>query len=166
MDNTETLPRERDARGRLTVGHKKLPGAGRPVGRRNWSVRAIAEQLDVNPFFIALEILKSQHLPLLPGEKAAQRKRVSPELYVKLLIEMSGFLAPKLAATQITGSEGAPLAVATLDVTQLMSNPELARAAQLLALGMARPQIEAGSSAPDGSGGHAFLYEDDPPAHR
>ena len=41
---------------------------------------------------------------------------------------------PKLQATTITGKNDGPLAVATLDVTAILANPQLAAAAQELAL--------------------------------
>jgi hypothetical protein len=152
----------RDSRGRLLAGHAPIKGAGRPSGRKNFSVRSLAELTGVNPFQISLEILRSQHLPSLPGSTEKGRMVTTAE-YVKILTEIQCYLAPKMQATALTGNEGGPVAVASLDVTSLMASPELARAAQLLALGIAQqPQLPAGDS--DDSG--RFLYEDPDPTTR
>jgi hypothetical protein len=131
----------RDARGCLMKGHPRIPGSGRPLGKKNWSVRALAEQLGVNPFLISLGILKTQHLPATePGKKG---RLVTTTEYIKVLTEVQTYLAPKITATQLTGENGGPVALATCDVTQLMQDPAMAEAAQLIALGIAAqtPQI-------------------------
>ena len=55
--------------------------------------------------------------------------------YVKVLTEVQCYLAPKMAATALSGPDGAPMAVTTLDVTQLMANPQLAEAAPTIGVG-------------------------------
>jgi hypothetical protein len=134
----------RDSRGRLIAGHVPIKGAGRPSGRKNWSVRSLSEITGVNPFQISLEILRTQHLPAIPGSADKKGRMVTTAEYVKVLTEVQCYLAPKMAATTLTGANDGPVAVATLDVTQIMADPALAEAAQLLALGLAQPkQIEA-----------------------
>ena len=128
----------RDVRtGRLHKG-AKLPGAGRPKGSKNWSVRALAEQLRLNPFILSLEILKTQHLP--PTEPGKKGRMVSTGEYIKILIEIQTYLAAKLQATTITGKDDSPVAIATCDVTELMKDPALAEAGQLIAIELARQQ--------------------------
>jgi len=51
--------------------------------------------------------------------------------------ELMPYIRPKLAATQLTGKDGGPIETATLDITQILADPELARNAQELALRMA-----------------------------
>ena len=97
----------------------------------------------------------AKHFKRSPDKKGRQ---VTTAEYVKVLVEIQTYLAPKMQATALTGAEGGPVAVAAMDVTQLMANPELARAAQLLALGMAQ-QPQAQLSLPEDEG-HTFLYED------
>jgi len=116
-NDNETGQQDRYARGRLQKGHERIPGSGRPVGKKNWSVRALAEQLGVNPFLISLEILKTQHLPPLPGEPGKKGRLVSTGEYIKVLTEIQSFLAAKLAATALTGANEGPVAVASLDIT-------------------------------------------------
>lgn len=148
----------RDSHGRLIAGHAPIKGAGRKAGRGNFSVRALATACNVNPFAISLEILRTQHLPVPEGSPDKKGRQVTTAEYVKVLVEIQTYLAPKMQATALTGAEGGPVAVAAMDVTQLMANPELARAAQLLALGMAQ-QPQAQLSLPEDEG-HTFLYED------
>jgi len=54
------------------------------------------------------------------------------------------YLVPALTAVQVTGKDNGPIAVAALDVTELMKSPASLQAAQRLALEIAqRPQIAA-----------------------
>jgi hypothetical protein len=53
------------------------------------------------------------------------------------------FAAPSLSATQTELTGKAALEIARVDVIELMRNPELARAAQTLALGMSTATREA-----------------------
>jgi hypothetical protein len=47
------------------------------------------------------------------------------------------YLFPKLAASTVTGADNGPVAVATLDISQILANPELAKSAQTIALQIA-----------------------------
>jgi hypothetical protein len=97
--------------------------------------------LGVNPFQISLEILKTQCLPALPGERKKGRQ-VSTGEYIKVLTEIQAYLAPKLAATAVTGKDGGPIATAHLDVVSLMHDPELVAAAQALSLAATKQNTE------------------------
>lgn len=155
----------RDARGRLIKGHKMLPGSGRLPGVRNWNARRVAESLGVSPLIVALTVIKTGYFPLAKGEDPKDQRRASPELFTKILLDTLKLVVPSLSSVQLTGNDGGPVAVATMDVTQLMASPELARAAQLLALGIAsQPQAQL-SPAGDDESGH-FLYEDPDPTPR
>ena len=113
-------------------------------------MRALAEQLSVNPFSISLEILKSQHLPALPGEPGKKGRLVTTAEYIKVLTEIQPYLAGKIAITALTGADGGPVAVQSMSLMQIMSDPLLASAAQTLALGLVqRPQLESGSNPDD-----------------
>ena len=78
---------QRDSRGRLTKGHAKLPGSGRKPGVGNWNARCVAESMQCSPLIAALTVIKTWHWPLAPGEKPGDRKRCSPELWTRILLE-------------------------------------------------------------------------------
>jgi hypothetical protein len=152
---------QRDARGRLIKGHTRLPGSGRAPGVRNWNARRVAESLGVSPLIVALTVIKTGFFPLAKGEDLKDQRRASPELFTKILLDTLKLLVPSLSSVQLTGEGGGPVAVAQLNVTQLMSDPLMAEAAQRLALGMAQQpkQIQAGNDPDEQSGHHTFPYE-------
>ena len=153
---------QRDARGRLIKGHTRLPGSGRAPGVRNWNARRVAESLGVSPLIVALTVIKTGFFPLAKGEDPKDQRRASPELFTKILLDTLKLLVPSLSSVQLTGEGGGPVAVAQLNVTQLMSDPLMAEAAQRLALGMVAQQpkqIQAGNDPDEQSGHHTFPYE-------
>jgi hypothetical protein len=86
---------------------------------------------------VALDVIMRGVLPT-EGEK--EPVKVSTEERLKALRDCMRYLLAPLSAVQITGANQGPLFVETLDVTRLMMNPELAAAAQKLALGIAGAQ--------------------------
>jgi hypothetical protein len=127
---------DRNKTGQFVDGHSKR--GGRKPGIKNWSARAIAEAAGFDPLTIMLEVVRFGYLPLTAGEDPINRKKVSDELRVKTLLDLNQYVYPRLSATQLTGANDAPLAVATMDLFSIMADPELARAAQTLALGIAQ----------------------------
>lgn len=136
----ENKEEKRDEAGRFIVGTAKI--GGRKPGIRNWNARRVAESLGLNPLHVGIMMLKTGYMPLAKGEKPEEQRKLSPELYAKVWSEMMGYCAAKLSAVQLTGADEGPLAIATLDVTQLMKNPELVAAAQTLALGITAATVD------------------------
>jgi hypothetical protein len=126
---------ERTVTGQWLPGHGKR--GGRKPGVKNWNSRILAEAKDCDALEVLMEVVLTGYLPLTPGEDPKNRKRMSNESRLKAAIELAQYMYPKLSATQVTGNEGRPLAVATYDVTELMRDPELVRAGQQLAIAMA-----------------------------
>jgi hypothetical protein len=128
--------------GRFAPGHKRL--GGRQPGTRNkfsWSARQKAEEAGFDPVTLAMSVILKARLPPIKGQPS---EKVGMEGRLSMLKEVMQYMLPKLSATQLTGANDGPVAVATLDVTQLMADPALAEAAQLLAISMSQhPQIEA-----------------------
>jgi len=120
--------------GAFAPGHARL--GGRKKGTKSWSARAIAEETGVHPIRVLLDMMKTGYFPLAKGEQAKDKRRIPPELYVKVVFEATAYCTPKLSAVQLTGANNGPLAVAALDVTELMKDPALVAAAQTLALGL------------------------------
>jgi hypothetical protein len=129
---------ERTATGQWLPGHAKR--GGRQANTPNYNARSLGQKLGVNPLEIGLEILRCGYVTV-PGE---QKRLVSVSEYLAMVKEMAKYFAPQLSAvaTQISAQVETSQVV---DVTALMSDPALARAAQELALGIAaqQPQIEA-----------------------
>jgi hypothetical protein len=146
--------------GRFLPGHRKV--GGRTPGTKSYSAHVLGAKLGVNPLELGLEMLRSGYVTL-PGEPPDKKRLIPVDAYIGLLKDLARYFAPQLSAVaqqisaQVETSQ-------VMDVTQLMASPELARAAQLLALGIAQqPQLPAGDS--DDRAG-AFLYEDPDPTTR
>ena len=133
--SSEVKPRKP---GQFAPGHKRL--GGRKKGTRSWSARVIAEEAGFHPVKIAMDVILLGRLPAVKGKES---KLVSDEERLKMLREVFQYLLPKLSSQAVTGADGGPLAVATLDVTKLMASPELVAAAQRLALGITDGQLDA-----------------------
>jgi hypothetical protein len=118
--------------GQFAPGHKRL--GGRRKGTRSWAARTMAEEAGFHPVTIAMDVILHGRLPAIKGRP---QKPVSDEERLKALTNIFQYLLPKLSAQTFTGPDGGALQLATLDVTKLMMDPELAAAAQKLALGIA-----------------------------
>ncbi len=122
---------------RFVKGHPRYPGAGRAKGSKNkgWSrsLREIAESRGFHPLEVALVVIQTGRLPT-EGEKEAVK--VSVEERLKCLRDVMRYLVPTLSAVQLSGANEGPITVAPFDLMELIKNPELAAAAQKLALGI------------------------------
>jgi hypothetical protein len=98
--------------------------------------REIAQELDFHPLIEAIKIYRTGRLPSAPGVKA---QPVSATSRVRCLEQALAFLLPKLSHQAISGLEGGPVETVHLDLVELMRNPDLAKAAQTLALGISNP---------------------------
>jgi hypothetical protein len=144
--------------GRFLPGHRKV--GGRTTGTPSYSAHALGAKLNVNPIALGLEMLRSGYVTL-PGEPPEKKRLIPVADYLGLLREMAKYFAPQLSAVaqQISAQVETSQVV---DVTALMANPQLAEAAQLLAIGLSqqqRPQLEAGDDTDEQSGHHTFPYE-------
>jgi hypothetical protein len=154
-ENVAGLPGEtvsetvaRSSKGTFLKGHR--PCGRKPKGTPNaqtWFARAVLEEKGVNPISLALDVVTSGLLPLAANQDAKHRKLLSDELRVKVLLELMNYTFPRLSSTALTGANGTgAVEIATVDVLELMRDPEMAAAAQKLALGITYPkQIEGGT---------------------
>jgi len=147
-ENVAGLPGEtvsetvaRSSKGTFLKGHR--PCGRKPKGTPNaqtWFARAVLEEKGINPISLALDVVTSGLLPLAANQDPKNRKLLSDELRVKVLLELMNYTFPRLSSQALTGPTGGAVEVATLDVLELMQNPELAAAAQKLALGISTAQ--------------------------
>ncbi len=143
--------------GRFLPGHRKV--GGRTPGTPSYSAHVLGAKIGVNPIALGLEMLRSGYVTL-PGEPPEKKRLIPVSDYIGLIKEMARYFAPQLSAVaqqisaQVETSQ-------TLDVTAIMANPELAKMAQQLALGLAQQpkQIEAGDDPDEHSGHDTFPYE-------
>jgi hypothetical protein len=67
-----------------------------------------------------------------------KRKRVQVTVPLDVRLDaartVAPYIYPRLSSTEISGPEGGPIPTAHLDVTAILANPQLAKAAQELAL--------------------------------
>ena len=111
----------------------------------NQRVRALCEELDIDPIAFMLQIIKSGAASETVIENG-KRKRIEVTADLAMRVDLakwiSRFTDPMLTATQLTGPNEGP--IATVDVTALLRDPGTAAAAQALALAMAeRPALPA-----------------------
>lgn len=123
-----------------------------------WNAREQAELCGFNPLAIMITALRTGRTPDMPiPVSRAKDGSVIPahiepgfvldkQDWLLAMRDLFQYMVPKLSAVQVTGKDGGPVANTVLDVTQLMANPQLAEAAQLLALGMARQRPQTGKS--------------------
>ena len=130
------VPAERTARGRFAPGHK-------PV-RRKPSImkraREVAADLKFDAIELIIQLVRTGAFPRSTAEE--HRKMLSTAERAKLLIDLLPYIHPKLAATELTGRDGGPLASAHLDINALLADPTLAEAAQTLAIAIAEKQTQ------------------------
>ena len=142
----DSSPEMRGSNGRFVKGHKRiLPGSTPGKYKRKvslWDARKILENAEYDPVMFLVEAVITGFLPPRPGEDAKKRTPVSNEERMRAARELLKYVLPSLSATQITGRDGGPIAVAKLDLTEIWKDPTLAAAAQTLSLAMTaqRPQ--------------------------
>ncbi len=123
-------------------GHRFELGHARFGGKRKNStqqVKDLCEQMGVSPMQFMLELIKNGVTTQVVIENGKKRRVevVAPlEMRVDLAKYVSRFLHPTLTATQVTGADDGPLAVATLDMTRILADPALVLQAQNLSLAM------------------------------
>jgi len=123
-------------------GHKKVGGrkAGLPTKRQLFD--ATCQKMKFSPVEFVIHCVKFGVTPETPGQPS---KPVSQSDRCRLSETLLSFAAPRLSATttELTGRNGGPLELASVDVVELMRNPAMASAAQTLALGMSTATREA-----------------------
>lgn len=125
------------------------PGHPRFSGRKKKGVQAareLAAEMNCDPLAFLMQIINSDTIEqtvLEGGKKTRQTITVPLDVRIDCAKYVSRFLHPTLSATTVTGADDGPVAVAGLDMTQLMMNPDMVDAAQKLALLMARPDASA-----------------------
>jgi len=123
------------------VGHRFEESHPRFGGRKKRTAqqaRDLAQQLGVDPLEYMLNLLTKDVVEEVEIDAKGKERRIKVpighELKIDICKTLANFFYPRLSATQVTGRDEGPLAVATLDVSAILANPELAKAAQDLAL--------------------------------
>jgi hypothetical protein len=138
---------------RFEPGHPRFSGRGKRTAAQ---ARALAQEMGIDPLQFLMEIIRSDSIEQTVVENG-RTKRVTVTIPLEMRVEaakhVSRFCYPVLSATQVTGADDGPVSVATLDVSAILANPELAKAAQDLALMMveqeaAQDRIERGLPEP------------------
>ncbi len=128
------------------IGTGKQPGAFVPGTK---TAHAIANRMGFHPVEYLISV--AQGWMLNPGELPTQI--VDKSMRLAAATTVSRFLVPNLVAQSITGAEGGPVAVATLDMNALLKDPEALRAAQMLSLKLsATPELPSAVDATESEG--------------
>ena len=93
--------------------------------------------MGVDPLEFMLSIIKSEVMDQTVIENGKQKKvKTVVPLDVRLDAAKTviNYMYPRLNSTAVTGADDGPIALATLDLTPILANPELARAAQEIAM--------------------------------
>ncbi len=95
--------------------------------------KAVAEKLGFHSFEQVIRIIQTGLIETV----GSHPRTVEVKERVRLLIEILPHLHAKpQAPIEVTGRDGGPIAHAHVDIMALMSNPELAKAAETLSLAM------------------------------
>lgn len=120
------------------------PGHGKFGGRKKRTAqmaRDLADELGCDPLRFMMQIINSDFIEqtVIDDHGKPKRVKVTVDLATRLDAAKSvvNYLYPRLNAQQITGADDGPLELAALDLTAIMANPQLAAAAQEMALMMA-----------------------------
>ena len=118
--------------GVFQTGHARVGGRkkGSPTKRTKLALE-ICQELDFHPAAFLATIAMTGLMPNPDGTTTA----VTPDDRLRAATALAPFVMPRLQATQVTGKDDGPVQVErTLDVSAILANPQLAAAAQELAL--------------------------------
>lgn len=123
------------------VGHRFPPNHQRFGGRKKRTAqmaRALAEEMGVDPLEFMLSIIKSDVMEQTVIENGKQKRvkvTVPLEIRMDAAKTVANYIYPRLSSTAVTGADDGPVEFTNvLDVSAILANPELAAAAQELAL--------------------------------
>jgi hypothetical protein len=126
-----------------TPGHRFESGHPRWGGKRKNStqlVRDLCAEMDVDPMRFMLALIKdgfTTQVVIENGKKKRVEVVASLDMRADLSKYVSKFLYPVLSASQISGPDEGPIAVAELDMNKLLQDPASVELMQSLALRMA-----------------------------
>jgi hypothetical protein len=116
------------------LGHPRWGGRKKgSVSARTKMAREIADAMRFDGVKLSIEIINTGVLKNADGTLTP----VPIEERLKLLRDLQQYLQPKLSAVEMTGQNGGPVETASLNITQILADPQMAEAAQTLALLMA-----------------------------
>lgn len=133
---------------RYQVGHKGT--GGRPLGSplaKTKTAREIAENLGFHPVHWLVRVA----LGFMPNADGSEDPIEDKNMRLDAGKTVSKFLVPTLSAQAITGAEGGPIAVASIDLNKLLLDPQALEAAQNLSLHISgiEPPVETVDATPD-----------------
>lgn len=121
---------------RFEVNHPRYGGRKRNATQQ---VRALCEEMDVDPMRFMLSLIKdgvTTQTVIEGGKKKRVEVVASLEMRADLAKYVSRFMYPTLTASQITGADEGPIELEALTVSleAIMQDPEAVAAAQTLSL--------------------------------
>ncbi len=127
-------------RGRFLAGHPRLGGKKRGTASK---ARDLAESMGVDPLKWLLNLLKTGTYQAVvidetSGKKTKKTTIASGDMLTDAAKCTLQYLYPKLSGISHTGPDGeGPVETVSLNLTAILANPELCRAAETMALLMA-----------------------------
>jgi len=131
---------QRNAGHRFQEGHQRFGGRKKRTAQQ---ARALADEMGVDPLEFMLSIIKNEVMDQTVIENGKQKKvkTVVPlDMRLDAAKTVINYMYPRLNSTAVTGADNGPIELATLDLTPILANPELARAAQEIALQLAEAE--------------------------
>lgn len=133
MNETQTAAKKTNGQPGAAMVPSRPRYGGRKPGSPNKRTRQaieICEAYDFHPVATLIAVITTGRLPNSDGTFA----EVDTAGRMDALKALCPYVMPRLQATQVTGKDDGPVAVANFDVAQLMANPDAVKAAQDLAL--------------------------------
>lgn len=151
MADKPNKPREGDPGHRWQEGHPRFGGRKKRTAQM---ARDLADELGCDPLAFMMRIINSDVIEQTVIENGKEKRvKVAVDLATRLSAarDVACYLYPKLSATAVTGKNDGPIAVASLDIARILSDPLLSDAAQKLALMVVEQEIaeESGKAEPD-----------------
>jgi hypothetical protein len=131
-------------KGRFAPGHAKLGGKRKATVAR---ARELAGKY-TDPLVWMLRLLRDGVYDAVVIDPVTGKKsKVSTVASLELLLDAAkscvGFVHPRLSASQLTGADEGPIQSVSLDMTELLKDPEWCRQAQSVALALAESSRDA-----------------------
>lgn len=128
--------------GHFAPGHVKLGGRKKTVTRAR---DLIGKYTD--PLVWMLRLLKEGVYDAVVIDPVTGKKtKVSTPAPIELMVDVAkacvGFVHPKLSATQLTGADEGPIQSVSMDMTELLKDPEWCRQAQSVAIALAESNLD------------------------
>jgi hypothetical protein len=129
-------------KGHFTPGHTKLGGRKKTVTKARELVTKYGDPLTWMLRLLRDGVYDAVVIDPVTGKKTKVPTVAPLELLLDCAKSCVGFCHARLSATQLTGADEGPVQSVSLDMTELLKDPELCRQAQNVAIALAESTLD------------------------